>query len=228
MLIPDGGDVQGRPVFCSWSGGKDSAFALYTILLRGGQPGPLITMLTEAGERSRSHGLRRSVLEAQASAIGVPILFRATTWADYEESFIDALNEVVGMGVLDGVFGDMDFDGNRAWEERVCSAAQARAHLPLWHAERSAYMARLLELKFHVTIIAIKGGTLSPNLLGHEIDTRLADQLTSSGIDVAGEAGEYHSVVTSCPMFSQGIDLVAGEIILREGVWFIDMNLATD
>src|SRR5260370_37545961 len=103
MLLLDGGDVQGRRVFCSWSGGKDSVFALYTILLRGGQPRPLITMLTEAGERSRSHGLRRSVLEAQASAIGVPILFRATTWADYEESFIEPLNVGVVMGILDGV-----------------------------------------------------------------------------------------------------------------------------
>ncbi len=185
-------------------------------------------MLTENGERSRSHGLRPTVLEAQASAIGVPIVFRATTWADYEESFIDAVREAVGMGVLDGVFGDMDFDENRAWEERVCTVAGARAHLPLWHIQRSAYMTELLESKFQAKIVAIKEMTISPDLLGHEINAGVHNEFAHSGIDLAGESGEYHSVVTSCPMFSKAIELVAGDITLRDGVWFIDMKLAED
>src|SRR5260370_20751570 len=121
------GDVRGRPFFCSWSGGKDSAFALYSILRRGGLPGPLITMLTENGERSRSHGLRPTVLEAQASAIGVPIVFRASTWAYYEESFIDAVREAVGVGVLHAGFGDTGFEQSRAWEGRGSPVSGPRA-----------------------------------------------------------------------------------------------------
>jgi diphthine-ammonia ligase len=220
--------MKGRLVFCSWSGGKDSAFALHTILRRGGLLGPLITMLTEGGERSRSHGLRRSVLEAQAFAMGAPILFRATTWADYEDAFIDAVKEAVAMGAADGVFGDIDFDDNRAWEERVCARAGARAHLPLWRIERPAYMTDLLKSHFRTRVIAIKDGAISLDALGEEIGADLINTFAASGIDIAGEAGEYHSVVTSCPMFSKPIVLVAGNRDLRHGVWFMDMHVADD
>ncbi len=61
------------PVFCSWSGGKDSALALHESIVAGADPRVLITMMTERGMRSRSHGLHRVVLERQAAAIGIPI-----------------------------------------------------------------------------------------------------------------------------------------------------------
>ena len=69
---------------CSWSGGKDSCLALYESLAAGGQLACLVTMFTEDAHRSRSHGLAREVLEAQAAAIGVPLLAAAATWDDYE------------------------------------------------------------------------------------------------------------------------------------------------
>jgi len=56
----------------SWSGGKDSYLALhrsrssYDVVA-------LITMFDEDGTRSRSHGLRPQILEAQAQRLGLPI-----------------------------------------------------------------------------------------------------------------------------------------------------------
>ena len=74
-----GPSARAVPTYCSWSGGKDSALALHHALGEGAEPGLLVTMLTEGGERSRSHGLRRELLEAQAASIGVPIAFAAAT-----------------------------------------------------------------------------------------------------------------------------------------------------
>jgi diphthine-ammonia ligase len=79
-------DLRNAPVFCSWSGGKDSALALYESLVAGAEPRFLVSMLTEAGRRSRSHGLSRGLLEAQAAAIEVPIRFGSATWSGYREA----------------------------------------------------------------------------------------------------------------------------------------------
>jgi len=106
--------------FCSWSGGKDSCLALHRAFKAGAKPAYLLTIISEDGVRSRSHGLRKDVLEAQASAMGIPLLMRCATWTEYEAVFIDALHEIGKQGVKSGVFGDIDFPPHLEWEEKVC------------------------------------------------------------------------------------------------------------
>jgi diphthine-ammonia ligase len=210
---------------CSWSGGKDSAYAFYNQLRHGWRPGPLITMLTEDGERSRSHGIHRSVLEAQAHRIGAPLIVRATTWSDYEDAFIDALREAFARGAKDCAFGDIDFDENRAWEEHVCASAGMTAHIPLWKVDREDYVARVVADGFGCKLIAIKDGVLPKELLGRELDQSLLGELKRYGVDLAGEAGEYHTLLTASPIFNSSLDVLGGDVILRDGVWFQDQRL---
>ena len=75
-------------VVVSWSGGKDSALALWRARARELRPTALLTMLDETGERSRSHGLPVEVLEAQAASIGVPLVTASATWDDYTAAFV--------------------------------------------------------------------------------------------------------------------------------------------
>jgi diphthine-ammonia ligase len=215
----------GQLLACSWSGGKDSAYAFYNRLCQGWRPGPLITMLTEDGERSRSHGIHKSVLEAQAQRIGAPLVVRATTWSDYEDAFIDALREAFALGANDCAFGDIDFEENRAWEERVCTSAGMTAHIPLWKVDREDYVARVVADGFRCKLIAIKQGVLPKELLGRELDRSLVDELKSYGVDLAGEAGEYHTLLVASPIFDSSVDLLSGDAILRDGVWFQDQRL---
>src|SRR6476469_3652737 len=84
-------DLRGTPVFCSWSGGKDSALALHEAQRAGAEPRLLVSMMIESGERSRSHGLSREVLAAQAEAVGLPIEFGAASWSGYEAELIRVL-----------------------------------------------------------------------------------------------------------------------------------------
>jgi uncharacterized protein (TIGR00290 family) len=213
------------PLACSWSGGKDSAYAFYQLLGQGWRPGALITMLTEDGERSRSHGIHRPILEAQADRVGAPLITRATTWSDYEHAFVDALREAVALGVNDCVFGDIDFDENRAWEERVCASAEMKAHIPLWRVDREAYVAHVVAEGFLCKLIAVKDGALPKRLLGRELDRSLIDELKRFGVDLAGEAGEFHTLLTAGPVFSAAVQVVSGDAILRDGVWFQDQRL---
>ena len=117
--------------FSSWSGGKDSCLALHRAVQEWGLPACLFNMLSEDGVHSRSHGLPRHILEAQAAAVGVPIRFGCASWEDYEAHFIAQLTELREPGVEAGVFGDIDLDVHREWEEKVCGAAGMAAHLPI-------------------------------------------------------------------------------------------------
>ncbi|HSC20158.1 MAG TPA: diphthine--ammonia ligase [Solirubrobacterales bacterium] len=218
--------LRGVPVFCSWSGGKDSALALHEAVRAGAEPRFLVSMMIESGDRSRSHGLRRELIAAQADALGLPVRFGAASWNDYEGE----LRRTIAAGVIDqrvgaGVFGDIDIERHREWVERVALEAGAQAVLPLWHRDRRQLMDDLLAAGFKAVVVAVRDGVLSPDLLGRTIDAGLVEEIVAAGADAAGENGEYHSVVVDGPGFRYGLDLEIGERSLRDGVWFVDLDL---
>jgi uncharacterized protein (TIGR00290 family) len=210
-------------IYCSWSGGKDSSLALNLAIRRGARPGLLVTMLTEGAERSRSHGLRRELLEAQAASIGVPIAFAATTWDGYEEALTAELVAARRRGLRHGVFGDIDIDSHREWVERVAAAAGTTAVHPLWQRDRAELMHEVLELGFRAVVVAVRDGVLPTSLLGETIDAAMLEQFERAGVDLAGENGEFHTCVVDGPIFSHQVEVDRGEVVLRDGVWFIDL-----
>ena len=64
-----------KPVFLSWSSGKDSAWTLHTL-----QQDPdyevvaLVTTVNEKHKRVAMHGVREQILQQQADAVGLPPL----------------------------------------------------------------------------------------------------------------------------------------------------------
>lgn len=214
--------LAGRATVCSWSGGKDCTLALDAAVAAGARPVALLTMLTEDGERSRSHGLRRAVLEAQAAALGLPLLTRSASWAGYEEAFVDALRELRAGGVEAGVFGDIDIEGHREWVHRVCARAGIVPVHPLWQLVRREVIGRLTARGIVAHVVAVREEALPRELLGRRVDGALAAELGRIGADLAGEFGEYHSVVVDCPLFSGPLRLAWGDAVLRDGVWFVD------
>jgi uncharacterized protein (TIGR00290 family) len=221
---PTATSLAGLPVYCSWSGGKDSALALHEAIAAGAEPRVLVSMLTERGERSRSHGLPRELLAAQAAAVGVPIRFGAATWPGYREEFVRVVGEgVAATGARAGVFGDIDGDENRAWEESVCAATGTEAVLPLWHRDRRAVIDQLLAAGFKAVIVAVRDGVLPPSLLGRTLDPGVLAEIEAAGADACGENGEFHTFVVDGPKFRGPVDVGLGERSLRDGVWFVDL-----
>ena len=217
--------MNGLKVACSWSGGKDSCLALWRTLRAGARLDCLLTMFIEDGERSRSHGLARSVLEAQAAAIGVPLLSRSASWDDYEASMVDLLCEAAGRGVTATVFGDIDIPRHRAWEEDVCRQAGLAALLPLWQQDRLAILDEWWNEGFEAAIVVAREGVVDRRYLGRVLDRTTAAELAATGVDACGENGEFHTVVTAGPLFQRQLDLEPGQQILRSGCWFQDLTL---
>ncbi len=127
-----------------------------------------------------------------------------------------------------GVFGDIDIDDHRAWEEKVCAAAAIKACLPLWKTDRHALLEEFLELGFCATIVALKADALGPEFLGRQLSPKLVNQFADEGIDASGENGEYHTVVTDGPLYAYPLQLEPQGSLLRDGYWFLDLQIKSD
>ena len=208
----------------SWSGGKDACLALHRAQADF-EFTCAITMMDETGERSRSHGLRRDVMQAQIDALGLRWLTRICRWETYEESFVDALRDARGRGVTHLVCGDILYPEHRTWVEKVCAAAGVTAVEPLYGTPTLDVYREFLSIGGAARIVAIEAAKLDPDWLFRQLDDSLPDACASRGVDPCGENGEFHTVVTDCPAFSAPLALEAGERVLRRGYWAVDVRL---
>jgi uncharacterized protein (TIGR00290 family) len=209
----------------SWSGGKDACLALHRAAERD-EPAALLCVMDETGARSRSHGLRPEVLEAQAAALGLPLRMVRASWSDYESAVVEGLSVLKAEGIGAAVFGDIDTDSHRAWEERVCAAAGLEARLPLWQVPRRTLLSDYLDSGHRAVLVAVREGLLEPELLGRTLDWDLVAHIEAAGCDPCGEFGEYHTVAVDGPRFRRPVRLVPGERVLVRGVWAMDFDVA--
>lgn len=196
-----------RRYACSWSGGKDSCLALHRSMQQWGPPAALVNVLSEDGEHSRSHGLPRRVLEQQAKAIGAPIVFGRASWSEYKEAFVSLLQQLGAEGVTHCIFGDIDLQVHRDWEEMVCSRAGLTAELPIWHGDHAALTEEFVGAGYEATIVTIDLERVPERFLGQSLSRATLGRLTALGIDVSGESGEFHTVVAEGPILSRPVAL---------------------
>lgn len=208
-------------IACSWSGGKDSCLALMKALAEGHHLRAIVNMMNENGKISRSHGLPLSILQEQASAMQVPLVAQPTSWTDYQAHFIQTLNKIKDQFSIDAmVFGDIDLQEHRDWEEMVCSHAHLDAMLPIWKNDRAQLVQEMLNAGMEMMIVSCNT-QMGEQFLGQKLSQNLVKELEAIGVDVCGENGEFHTVVTNCPLFKNKIELPEHSTILHNNYWFL-------
>ena len=205
----------------SWSGGKDSCYALMQAINHGYPLKVLVNMMNENGIISRSHGLPLAILKQQAGAMEVPIIATPTSWSDYEMNFIATLNNIKERFAVEAmVFGDIDLQAHRDWEEMVCNKTSIHALLPLWQKDRKQLVYEMIHSGIEAMIVSCNT-VMGEHFLGKMITEELIPQLESIGVDVCGENGEFHTVVINCPLFKNKISLPLFDKILHNNYWFL-------
>lgn len=217
--------LAGRRCLVSWSGGKDSCLALHRAVNAGARVEALVNMTHENGQRSRSHGLRHNIIEAQAAALGMRLEGRATSWSNYESHFVTLLRQLKQEGFDAVIFGDIDLQDHLDWEERVCQLVGMQVVQPLWLGERRALVREFIEAGFETRIVAAQENILSPEVLGEVLTLDLVRKFEAQGVDACGENGEFHTVVTHGPLFYHPLELRAGQPVQKDGYWFLDFTL---
>ena len=131
--------------FSSWSGGKDSAFAYHKAISQGLDIACLLNAVRKRYGRVAFHGVRRELIELQASAMGVPLHQFKVNLDNYEEKYKEAVRAVKAWGVRGGVFGDIFLEDGRQWVERVCRDMRIKPTFPLWKIETETLLKNFIE-----------------------------------------------------------------------------------
>lgn len=210
--------------FCCWSGGKESALSFYKAKEADIHLKYLISMISEDGQYSRSHGLNPELLERQGMKIQLPVLQRKATWEGYEGEFKKVIIELNERGIRAGVFGDIDLQQHRDWIERVCEETGIKPILPLWGKERKGLLQEFIDKGFKAIVVTVNSELLDEGWLGRRIDKKfILDLEKMSHIDLCGENGEYHTFVYDGPIFRSPVEFTIGGRILKDNHWFLEL-----
>ena len=166
-----------KKIGCSWSGGKDSCYALMQVAGSDTELQVLVNMMNEHGLISRSHGLPLAILQEQADAMNAPLIARPTSWTDYERIFVGVLEEIRDDYAVERmIFGDIDLQAHRDWEETVCSKAGLEASLPLWKKDTKKLVCEMLGAGVETMIVSCNAH-LGEEFLGQVLTFDLISKL---------------------------------------------------
>jgi uncharacterized protein (TIGR00290 family) len=215
-------------VVLSWSGGKDSGLALWTLRAEGIEPVALLTTINEDYGRISIHGVRRELLHDQAAAVGLPLVEVGIPTACvnevYEERMRAAMTSTVA-GEPDAAgrfapplaevetfaFADLFLADIRAYREERLTGGGREAIFPLWGRDTAALAREFIEAGFGAILVAVDTEQLDASFVGRRFDAELLDDLPA-GVDPCGENGEFHTFVDSGPVFAAPIPVELGEL----------------
>ena len=223
-------DARMKRILMSWSSGKDSAWALH--LLRQRADCELIGLLTTVNtefDRVAMHGTRRSVLEAQAEAVGLPLWVVPLPWPCSNEIYETRMREVCRRAVDEGIagvaFGDLFLRDIRTYRETQLRPTGLEPLFPLWEKPTAALAREMIAAGLRAKLTCIDTKQLPSSFAGREFDAALLSDLTREA-DPCGERGEYHTCVYAGPMFNAPVALEAGEIVTRDSFAYADFRLS--
>lgn len=213
--------------FVSWSSGKDSAFALYEARRSGlaDIAGVLVT-INEKYDRVAMHGVRHTLLDRQIEALGLPaikVMIPSPCPNEiYEARMAEACVAVKARGVFNIVFGDLFLEDIRAYREDKLSSVGMRGLFPLWRRDTGSLAREMIDTGLIAHLICVDPKRLDKSFAGRRFDHALLASLPP-GVDPCGENGEYHTVVSAGPMFTNPIEVKAGAVVERDGFVFADV-----
>lgn len=194
-----------------WSGGKDSALALWRARCQGLDVGWLVNVYDATTRRVRFHATRIEAIARQAEAAGTTLVSVPTEWETFDVSLRDTYMELVGQGCRGVVFGDIHLGDVRAWYEQRTRAAGLEHVEPLWGEAPRALLAEFVAIGGRAVITCVDTAKLDVSWLGRIIDDGFVGEIAALGIDPCGENGEYHSFAYHGPFFDRQLTWRAGE-----------------
>ena len=191
----------------------------------------LLTTVTGDYDRISMHGVRRTILDAQVSALGLPLIEAtipaAATNDLYEGAFVAAL-EILRRrrpDVSHLAFGDLFLADVRAYRERLLERLGWTPVFPLWGKDTAMLARQFVDQGYRAILTCVDTTQLAAEFAGREFDAMLLDELPKTA-DPCGERGEFHTCVYDGPIFRSPLSLERGERVRRDGRFeYCDLTL---
>jgi uncharacterized protein (TIGR00290 family) len=211
--------TQKRKVTISWSGGKDSAFALYKVLQSGQYDVVgLHIVINEETKRVGMHGVREELIDQQSDSIGLPLTKLYLESSESHEAYNTLMKNYYKQCVnqkIDGVvFGDIFLEDLKQFRENLLASFGLQGIYPLWKMDTMKLINEFMDAGFRTLICAGNAKFFSESQLGKTIDKQWINQLPSS-VDPCGENGEFHTLVYDGPIFKRPLERQTGEVVKK-------------
>lgn len=206
--------------FFNWSGGKDSALALYYAQKSGLYSiEKLLTNINGKHRRVSMHGVRENLLQQQAESIGLPLqkifLPEEPSMHEYEQQMKENLLLLKEEHFTHAVFGDIFLEDLKNYREQQLASIGLNAVFPIWKRDSVELIHEFLDLGFKTILVCIKADLLPKEFAGRVIDRQFLRDLPKN-VDACGENGEFHTFVFDGPIFSKPVNFEKGEIVYKE------------
>jgi uncharacterized protein (TIGR00290 family) len=216
-----------EPILFCWSGGKDSALALHTLLQQNDVCiASLLTTVTEGYDRISMHGVRRELLHRQAESLRLPLheVFIPPQCGNpiYEARMEEALLSFCKQGIRRVAFGDIFLEDLRLYREKNLARIAMQALFPIWKRDTHDLIREFHAAGFRSVAVCIDTRVLDPSFAGRELDASFFSDLPP-GVDPCGENGEFHTFVFDGPVFSRPVSFTLGEAVHRDSFIFRDL-----
>lgn len=204
-----------------FSSGKDSTAAAHIMKQQNYDLTCLIHIKSENPDSYMFQTAGTELVEMQAEAMGLPIIIQKTKGEkeaelkDLETAFKKAKEQFQIEGIVSGALFST-YQRDRI--EKICDKLGLKIFSPLWHKPQDKHMQDLLEKGFEIVLTAVAAEGLDKDWLGRRITSMDVERLLKlhqkNGLNVAGEGGEFESLVLDCPLFRKRISLVKTEIMM--------------
>jgi diphthine-ammonia ligase len=191
-----------------YTGGKDSAYALYLMKQRNYEISCLISIKSKNQDSYMYHTPEIDRVKEHAEKMNIPLILIETSGEKEEElkQLKEALEKAKEKYKIEGVItGALFSEYQRQRIEKISDKIGLRVFSPLWHVDQELHMRRLLKDKFKFIFTKVAAEGLDNSWLNREITEKDIDELIKLnkkyGVNVAGEGGEFESFVVDCPLF---------------------------
>jgi uncharacterized protein (TIGR00290 family) len=221
------GGAVNKNVLLYWSGGKDSAMALYELAtnprFNAFRVTDILTTLTEGYDRISGHGVRKVLLDRQADCLGLRLhktyIPQQSSMSEYEYVIEEALRHYKDKGTLLAATGDIFLEKRRM---AIFKKVGVDGCFPLMRVNAREHVIRVIDLGFKAYVVAVDSAALPETFVGRLLDREFVESLPV-GVDVCGENGEFHTFVFDGPLFKEPVRCKLGEVVYRESLYFCDV-----
>jgi len=211
--------MNNKAVF-NWSGGKDSALALYEILQQKEyEISYLLTSVNMIYNRVSMHGVRVELLEQQAREIGIPLqqirLPEMPGMEDCNREMFSMMKRFKDQGVDYSIFGDIFLEDLKVYREGQLAQVGMQGVFPIWKRNTTELIKEFIDKGFKAVLVCVNEKYLDKSFAGRLIDEDFLKDLPAN-VDPCGENGEYHSFVFDGPIYKNHIPITLGEVVYRK------------
>lgn len=228
-----------------WSGGKDSAFALFKMQLENKyEVVALISTLNQKYKRLSMHGIREDLIEAQSQSIGIPLFkmyVNEGTHKEYNQVLNSTLQSFSKQGIHKVAYGDIFLEDLREYRDKMLTKQNMEGLYPLWKSKTSTIILDFLNAGFKTKICCVYSKYLKKEICGKDLNIEMIEQFPTI-VDPCGENGEFHTYCFDGPIFKRGpIQIDLGKIIYKPvkmpqedssfhefGFWYSDIYLTNE